>query len=128
MKGDTSEMKIIVQHIAIILALLILPGCFQVDTVIKVNRDGSGTVEETMLVSRKLLTQMSEMMQGFAGQDANSSKTKAQPPDIYDPAKLKAKAVEMGRGVTYASGKKSSLTNLWAIGRSMLLRTSANCC
>jgi hypothetical protein len=29
-----------------------------------------------------------------------------QPLDIYDPAKLKAKAAEMGSGVTYTSGKK----------------------
>src|SRR6266498_593522 len=93
---------------AILLALLILPGCFQVDTVIKVNRDGSGTIEETMLVSKKLLAQMNEMMQGFAGQEGNKGNNKAQPPDIYDPAKLKAKAVEMGSGVTYTSGEKVS--------------------
>jgi hypothetical protein len=105
-KGDTSEMKKIVPHIAIILALLVLPGCFQVDTVIKVNQDGSGTVEETMLVSKKLLAQMNEMMQGFAGQAGNKGKNKVQPLDIYDPAKLKAKAAEMGSGVTYTSGKK----------------------
>ena len=99
-------MKKIVQKTAIILALLILPGCFQVDTVIKVNRDGSGTVEETMLVSKKLLAQMNEMMQGFAGKEGNNEKNKAQFPDIYDPVKLKAKAAEMGSGVTYTSGKK----------------------
>lgn len=99
-------MEQIVQKTAIILALLILPGCFQVDTVIKVNRDGSGTVEETMLVSKKLLAQMNEMMQGFAGKEGNNEKNKVQFPDIYDPAKLKAKAAEMGSGVTYSSGKK----------------------
>jgi hypothetical protein len=40
-----------------------LVGCFQVDQVITVLPDGSGTVEETMLVSRKI----AESMAAFAG-------------------------------------------------------------
>jgi hypothetical protein len=54
--------------------LLMLAGCFQTSTVVRVNPDGSGTVEETMLLSKKMVAQMIEMVKGFAG--GNGGKTK----------------------------------------------------
>lgn len=106
MRKDTVYMKKIAGYVGVTLAMLILPGCFQVDTVIKVNRDGSGTVEETVMMSKKLLEQMNEMMQDLAGQTGEKSKGNSVPFDIFNPAELKAKAVAMGNGVSYVSGEK----------------------
>ncbi|HEX9023788.1 MAG TPA: hypothetical protein VF799_08120 [Geobacteraceae bacterium] len=84
-------------------SLLLLAGCFQVDTVVRVNPDGSGTVVETMMLSKKMLAQMNEMMQGFAGEGG----AKPQPIDLYEPAKLKAEAAGMGAGVSFKSAKRA---------------------
>lgn len=83
-------------------ALLLLSGCFQVIEVMHVNPDGSGTVEESMLLSKKFFAQMNEMMGGFAGNGG----VKPEPIELYDPAKLREQASAMGKGVTYLSGKK----------------------
>ncbi len=83
-------------------ALLFLSGCFQISEVMHLNPDGSGTVEETMLMSKKFFAQMNQMMSGFTGE----SGAKAEPPELFDPAKLKEQANAMGEGVTYVSGKK----------------------
>lgn len=82
--------------------LFLLAGCFQVTTVVRVNPDGSGTVEESMLLSKKMFAQIEEMMQGFAGDEGEKPK----PLDLFEPAKLKEQARSMGEGVTYSSGRK----------------------
>ena len=91
------------RHLISAIALFLLAGCFQVSTVVRVNPDGSGTVVETMLLSKKMISQMNEMMQGFAGENA----AKPKPIELFEPAKLKAESVKMGEGVSYLSGEKS---------------------
>ena len=86
-----------------LVALSIMTGCFQVKTVVRVNPDGSGTVEESMMLSRKFLSSMEEMMKGL-GSDGDA---KPEPLDLFQPDKLKAEAPAMGEGVTYLSGKKA---------------------
>jgi hypothetical protein len=83
-------------------ALLFLTGCFQVIEVIRVNPDGRGTVEESMLLSKKFFAQMKEMMRGFS----SYSGAKPEPMELFDPARLREQASAMGEGVTYRSGKK----------------------
>ena len=85
------------------IALLLLAGCFQVDTVVRVNPDGSGTVVETMMFSKKMLAQMNEMMQGFADEGG----AKPEPFDLFEPDKLKKQAADMGEGVCFKSAKRS---------------------
>jgi hypothetical protein len=84
------------------ITLCLLAGCFQVATVVRVNPDGSGTVEERMLLSKKIIAQLNEMFQGFAGEGGEKPK----PMEIFEPEKLKAQAATMGEGVTYRSGEK----------------------
>ncbi|RII25838.1 MAG: hypothetical protein CXR31_12590 [Geobacter sp.] len=81
--------------------LFLLAGCFQVTTVVRVNPDGSGTVEENMLLSKKLVAQIEGIMGSFGG---NGEKPK--PFELFEPAKLKERASSMGQGVSYLSGKK----------------------
>lgn len=82
--------------------LFLLTGCFQVTTVVRVNPDGSGTVEENMLLSKKTVAQVEEMMRSFAGDNGEKPK----PLELFEPAKLKEHSRSMGKGVTYRSGRK----------------------
>lgn len=91
------------RRIITFVAIFLLAGCFQVSTVVRVNPDGSGTVVETMLLSKKMIARMNEMMQGFAGEDG----AKPEPIDMFEPAKLKAQAAGMGEGVTYLSAERA---------------------
>jgi len=82
--------------------LLFLAGCFQTTTVVRVNPDGSGTVEEKMLLGKKMVARINEMMRGLAGDTGEKPK----PLEIFEPDKLREKARTMGAGVTYRSGEK----------------------
>ena len=82
--------------------LFLLTGCFQITTVVRVNPDGSGTVEESMLLSKKIFGEINQMMQGFAGKSGEKPKQL----ELFEPAKLKEQARDMGAGVNYRSGKK----------------------
>jgi len=78
----------------------VLAGCFQVETTVRVNPDGSGTVEEKMLLSKQMVDQMDQMARAFAEPDE-----KPKPFSLYDAKKLRERAVGMGAGVTFVSGE-----------------------
>jgi hypothetical protein len=90
----------------------------QVDTLIKVKPDGSGTIEETFMMSKEVVQLMKEMaeqiMEGLAepetGPPSKQPKQKQakQSFDLFDEAKLKQEADARGEGITYVSGKKIS--------------------
>jgi len=90
------------------LVLLLLSGCFQVTTVVRVNPDGSGTVEERMLISKKVVAQIEETMRSFegAGEKVEGAGEKGKPFDLFQSDQLKKQARSMGKGVTYLSGKR----------------------
>ena len=104
------------------LILLSLVGCLQVDSVIKVKADGSGSIEETVMMSKEMVQMMEgmmqQMMQGMTEEMEEPGKepSEKQPEqkqvqesfDLFDEAKLKQEAGDMGEGVTYVSGKKIS--------------------
>lgn len=104
------------------LMLLSLVGCLQVDTLIKVKPDGSGTIEETFMMSKEAVQMMEGMMQQMMEGMAEGMKEAGEEPsakqpeqkqamesfDLFDEAKLKQEAGDMGEGVTYVSGKKIS--------------------
>ncbi len=73
--------------------LLFFTGCFSHNTIIRVNADGSGTIEQEVM----LLGPMLEMLQMFAppGQEPGD--------DIYTIEDLEAEAAAMGEGVTLVS-------------------------
>ena len=102
-------MKRIFVWLGIFCVLAYLTGCIQVDTIIKVKPDGSGTVEETFLMNKEFIKQMQDMMEQMVGQMG------VKPPegqeggkgfDILDEGKLRKKADLMGSGVTYVSAKR----------------------
>lgn len=76
-------------------ATFVLPGCFQSETTVHLNKDGSGKlVEET-----RLGAQMVAMMGQFSG---IGGEAKADPfAEMFSEEKAKARAKELGEGVTF---------------------------
>ena len=82
-------------------AMLCLSGCMQVEKVVKLKPDGSGTIEETVILSKTALASLQQMAAGLGGNKAGG-KT----PDFFDEAKLKDAAAKMGEGVTFISATR----------------------
>lgn len=86
-----------------VMTLLCMVGCMQVDSLVKVKRDGSGTIEETVLMNREFIKQMEAMAsQMGAKQGEGASKGFS----LFDQEEVKKKASAMGEGVSYVSSKK----------------------
>ncbi|EDY16169.1 hypothetical protein CfE428DRAFT_6273 [Chthoniobacter flavus Ellin428] len=89
-------MKPLCLILAAFLAIFGLAGCFQMERVIKLKPDGSGTIEETMMIPKAALADFQKFAPGN------------KPPDVFDEDRLKQAAGKMGEGVTFVSAKKMS--------------------
>ncbi|MEK7865496.1 MAG: hypothetical protein AAB434_02355 [Planctomycetota bacterium] len=90
------------QLLALALAgAVLLPACIKDETVIKLNPDGSGTLEKTTTMSKEIVKQIEEMTKGMGGGEGGA---KAKEPFSEDEAK--ADAAKMGEGVTFVSWEK----------------------
>ena len=85
-----------VRLLLLLLAAGALSGCFQSLVLLKVNKDGSGTLEETML----LTDAFSQMIATLSGQEADGGQSR----DV-DEARLREKAQAMGEGVRLVSAE-----------------------
>jgi hypothetical protein len=74
-------------------------GCMQGTTEIAVKKDGSGTISETVYLSKATLEMVKAMAQMSGGDAAASDPLKV------DEEKCRAKAPTMGEGVTFVSAK-----------------------
>jgi len=79
-------------------------GCISIDSVIKVKPDGSGTMEQTMLINSSSMSMMS-MMGGGENKDA---KPNLDPATIFSKEKLAAEAANLGEGVTFVSSEPAA--------------------
>jgi hypothetical protein len=70
-------------------------GCFQMTTVVKVNGDGSGTIDHTMLVTKAALAQL----RNFAALGGG----RGQPLDLTSEEQARSMADALGPGVAYLS-------------------------
>ena len=70
-------------------AALALSGCFQMHLLLRLDEDGSGTIEETVLLSNMIVS----MMESFADSTGTSS--------LIDEARLIARADSFGPGVRF---------------------------
>ncbi len=94
---------------ALLTALLFtlgLTGCLQIEKVVKLKPDGSGTIEETVVMSKATIAQMEQMAAGFGGLGEKKADKPAKGFEVMDEKKLKAAAAGMGEGVTFVSAKK----------------------
>lgn len=77
-----------------VLAAALTAGCISSDTLVKLNADGSGTIEERMMMSTSALN----MMQSMGGEEGKAA-------DPFSVEELKKKADEMGEGVRFVSAE-----------------------
>jgi len=88
-----------------LLILLFIPiifsGCIKVDTKVNVNKDGSGTIEETVLMSSAVIEMMTQFMSSF--QDSTGTQEEF---SLFKEDELKNKASELGKNVKYISGEE----------------------
>ena len=82
-------MKIIRNVILLLVVMTLLSGCFSVSTAIKLNKNGSGTLEEKFLM---------KPMNMFGKAQTNAEQ-------MYDEEQLRADAYKYGEGVKFKSGE-----------------------
>ncbi len=87
-------MKKISLFIALGIVLLLFSGCFQSHRIIYLNKDGSGKIVETMLITSNL--------NDYIGDEVTS----------YDVEELQEKAADFGEGVKYVSSKDVTKNSL----------------
>ena len=94
-------MKKLLASLTIFFIALAIAGCIDVKTKIKVNKDGSGTIEETMLMSSEMVQMMKQFMAGFGADSTNTQEF-----NLYNEDELKSKASDYGEEVQFLSGKE----------------------
>ena len=93
-------MKIFTGALALILSFVFLSGCLQVNTNVKVNPDGSGTIEETVMMSNEVIN----MFKQFASSFSDDS-TQTEDFEMFKEEDAKKRAADYGEGVEYVSGE-----------------------
>lgn len=78
---------------------LVLPSCLEYETKITLNKNGSGTITEEMVLGAQAIG----MMEMAAAQGGNQGNPFA---DMKDEAKLKEKAASYGEGVTFLKSEE----------------------
>lgn len=73
-------------------------GCLELNTLVKVNKDGSGTVEETLLFSSEVVQMIKQFSESMP--DSGSEKF-----SLMDEKQIRESALKMGEGVKYVSAK-----------------------
>src|SRR5262245_19668692 len=84
--------------LAPILAAAVAAGCFQSTTLIRINADGSGTIEQTTLVTDAAMRQLRQ----FAAMGAESGK----PQDLFSTAQARQMAAAIGADVSTLSSTR----------------------
>lgn len=99
-------MRRCVTRAALVLFTPALAGCLTSETLVKVNADGSGTIEQVLLMNTKALEALPAMMGDALGADVKatpSSGAAIDPAELFDEARARAAAERLGRGVRYVS-------------------------
>jgi len=94
-------MKKIFTAIFTFCTLLLLSGCIQIETKVNLNKDGSGTVEETVLMSNEMVNMLNEFISGFSSDTTQPEEFK-----LYNEEDLKKRESSLGEGVTLLSSSE----------------------
>lgn len=94
---------------AALLPALVLGGCIQSATIVKVNADGSGTIDNQTVMTSTALAQLRQFSGAFGG-------ASAKPVDPFSEEQARALATQMGEGVTLVTS--APLKTAAAEGRS----------
>lgn len=79
-------------------AASLLTGCFQSSTLVKLNPDGSGTIEQTLSVATRLMA--------LAPTEADKKSAADELKEMFSVEQAKAAAARMGPGVSFVSAGK----------------------
>jgi len=88
----------ILRHGVLLAAALLATGCLQSTTVINLKADGSGTVEQTTIMSAAALAQLKQFAGSFGGKDAGAI-------NPFSEKEEREKVAKMGDGVTFVSSE-----------------------
>lgn len=94
-------MKKLYKILIVLLTITLCTSCIRVETVIKVNKDGSGTITEKVMMSKVFADMMRSLGESFGSEETK-------PFSLFDSEKLTKQATDYGDGVTYQSGKEIS--------------------
>ncbi len=96
---------------AVCAAMFLFSGCIQDNTVINIKPDGSGTIEETVLIGNAFIDMMQGLTGGASG-PGTQDQAEQKPKPVRDESiitemidKAKADAKEFGEGVKFMSAK-----------------------
>ena len=85
-------------------SMLLLSGCLQVNTTVNLNKDGSGTIEEIVMMKIDVINMMKEFVMAF-------DSTKGEEFNMFNEDELITKAADYGEGVKYLTGEKITIKN-----------------
>jgi hypothetical protein len=97
-------MENIVKMVTMLLVSCALAGCFQVDQKITLSPDGSGTIEETLMVSSMIANSMSAMSESMAPQGETADGKDKTPPakqSMFKEEDIRKKAENYGPDVRF---------------------------
>ena len=109
-----STMKNLPRALCFILGLFTLTtltGCLQVDKLVKLNPDGSGTIEESVTLNPTVLDQFQKMAAGFGGSSSKKGSIPSTAFELIDEPALRQNAQKLGKGVEFVSAKKIATPN-----------------
>jgi len=93
--------KIFTTSIMLIISTVLFTGCLEVNTTIHLNKDGSGTLEESVLMSSEVLQMISAFASSFDSTKADSNKF-----SLFKEDELRADTSKYGSGIKYITGKE----------------------
>src|SRR3989339_968257 len=93
-------MKWLTKLFAVSILGVILNGCIEMHTVITVNKDGSGLIEENIFVGKEIINMFKEFAAAFA-----DSTQPQQEFNLFEEEKIKAKTSDYGEGIEFVSMK-----------------------
>ena len=93
-----APMKRLSAFVGAIAAMMLLSACFEMTSVVTVNKDGSGVIEETALISAQMKAMMASMGDQAGGQGGPNLKDL-----VPDKAKADERAKNLGEGVAVKS-------------------------
>ncbi len=93
--------KAFTKFVLFLLTAVLFTGCLEVNTTIHLNKDGSGTLEESVLMSSQVI----EMISAFAA-SFDSTGTDTASFSLFREDQLIADTAKYGTGVEYVSGRE----------------------
>jgi len=91
--------------ILLLAPLAFLAACVDIDTTIRIHADGTGILEEQVLVNRETLEQVRQQYQQSLEKQGRMPLS-GQMPELFDEQRLRMRAPSLGQGVTYLYAKK----------------------